>query len=107
MNQTLTRVTSQIEALASELATISTEATGGGDTLIAGEGDNLVLAGVGADTVTAGGGVDLVLGDNGRITWTPGGVYSQFGTTDPTLGGSDDIHELDRRGGLDSLLVSA
>ena len=80
-----------VAVLTSAQTTDTTEATGGGDTIAAGGGDNVVVAGVGADTVTAGSGVDLVLGDNGSIVWTPAGVYSQFGTTDPTLGGNDDI----------------
>jgi Ca2+-binding RTX toxin-like protein len=73
------------------MSTDTTNATGGDDTIIAGEGNNLVMAGVGNDTVTAGSGDDLVLGDNGRIDWTPAGVYDSFQTTDPTLGGNDDI----------------
>jgi Ca2+-binding RTX toxin-like protein len=66
-------------------------ATGGNDIIATGGGDNIVLAGVGADTVTAGAGSDLVMGDNGVIAWTPTGVYDAFQTSDPTLGGNDDI----------------
>jgi Ca2+-binding RTX toxin-like protein len=76
------------------LQVVSTDmvnATGGNDTIIAGEGNNLILAGVGADTVTTGAGTDLVMGDNGQIDWTASGVYSQFQTTDPLLGGNDVI----------------
>ncbi|MCK9202557.1 MAG: calcium-binding protein, partial [Gallionella sp.] len=42
-------------------------------------------------TVTAGSGADLVIGDNGQIDWTASGVYDSFQTTDPLLGGNDDI----------------
>ncbi|MFA5124041.1 FG-GAP-like repeat-containing protein, partial [Zavarzinia sp.] len=76
------------------LQAVSTDAvngTGGNDIITAGEGDNLLLAGVGDDTVTAGTGADLVMGDNGQIDWTASGVYDSFQTTDPTLGGNDDI----------------
>jgi Ca2+-binding RTX toxin-like protein len=73
------------------LSTDAANATGGNDTIIAGEGNNLILAGVGADTVTAGAGVDVVMGDNGKIDWTPTGEYSSFQTTDLLLGGADDI----------------
>jgi Ca2+-binding RTX toxin-like protein len=66
-------------------------ATGGNDTIVGGDGDNVILAGVGADTVTAGNGADIVLGDNGQVDWMPNGQYSQFQTTDLTLGGNDDI----------------
>jgi Ca2+-binding RTX toxin-like protein len=73
------------------VSTDATNATGGDDTINAGEGNNLIMAGVGDDIVTAGAGDDLVLGDNGQIDWTPTGVYDSFQTTDPTLGGNDDI----------------
>jgi Ca2+-binding RTX toxin-like protein len=49
------------------------------------------VAGVGTDTVTTGSGADLIVGDNGQIDWTASGVYSEFQTTDPTLGAGDTI----------------
>jgi Ca2+-binding RTX toxin-like protein len=73
------------------VSTDTTNLTGGVDTIDAGEGDNLIIAGVGNDIVTAGAGDDLVLGDNGQIDWMPTGEYDSFQTTDPTLGGDDDI----------------
>jgi Ca2+-binding RTX toxin-like protein len=73
------------------VSTDTTNATGGDDIITAGDGDNLIVAGVGNDTVTAGIGNDLVLGDNGQIDWMPTGEYDSFQTTDPTLGGNDDI----------------
>ncbi|RUT30259.1 calcium-binding protein [Arsenicitalea aurantiaca] len=45
-------------------------ALGGDDTIILGDGHNLVIAGIGDDHVTTGDGDDLVIGDNGEITFT-------------------------------------
>ncbi len=76
------------------LQAVSTDAangTGGNDTIAAGEGDNLVLAGVGGDTVTTGDGVDLVMGDNGQFDWDSAGLLTGFASSDPTLGGNDQI----------------
>jgi Ca2+-binding RTX toxin-like protein len=64
---------------------------GGNDTIVAGDGRNLVLGGVGADGVTSGTGDDLVLGDNGRALFTSAGVITLFETSDPSSGGGDTI----------------
>ena len=77
--------------LAQVVSTDTTNATGGNDTVAAGAGNNLVIGGVGVDTIIAGSGNDLLIGDNGQITWTPGGVLSSVGTTDPALGAGDTI----------------
>jgi hypothetical protein len=67
------------------------DGSGGDDTIRVGEGDNFVIAGVGMDDVTSGSGNDLVLGDNGQVVWTAAGELSQVRTTDPTLGGNDNL----------------
>jgi Ca2+-binding RTX toxin-like protein len=67
-----------------------TEATGGGDSITLGLGNNTVLGGAGADQITSGAGPALVLGDNGKLTFTDAGVLTQAVTTD-TLGGADII----------------
>ncbi|MDK9705255.1 MAG: calcium-binding protein, partial [Sulfuritalea sp.] len=49
-------------------------ATGAGDTVTLGDGNNVVLAGMGADTVTTADGTDLILGDNGTVQMDAEGV---------------------------------
>ena len=39
-----------------------------GDTIIAGDGDNIVIGGLGNDSITTGTGDDIVVGDNGKVT---------------------------------------
>jgi Ca2+-binding RTX toxin-like protein len=72
-------------------STDAANGTGGNDTINVGQGDNLVLAGVGGDTVTTGDGVDLVMGDNGQFNWDSAGLLTGFASSDPTLGGDDQI----------------
>jgi Ca2+-binding RTX toxin-like protein len=64
---------------------------GGDDTIVAGEGRNLVLGGVGADGITAGAGDDVVLGDNGIVDFTATGAIMSVTSTDPAAGGIDTI----------------
>ena len=39
-----------------------------GDTIVAGDGDNIVIGGLGNDSITTGTGDDIVVGDNGKVT---------------------------------------
>ncbi len=73
---------------------------GGNDTITTGAGDDVVVGGAGDDTVRAGEGNNVVLGDSGRITAADADTLRWFRlpmtlgrveTTDPTLGGRDDI----------------
>ena len=65
-------------------------ASGAGDTIRAGDGDNLVFGGLGGDTITTGAGSDAIVGDHGRATFS-GGVMAVLETIDPTAGGDDRI----------------
>ncbi len=75
-----------------EIASKASNVLGGGDTLVAGEGDNLVLGGLGDDRITTGTGNDQVFGDNGRAGFTSG-VLTRLETTDTAsdTGGLDTI----------------
>jgi len=71
-------------------------ATGGNDSVVTGEGDNVVLGGVGNDTITLGRGTgnDVVIGDNGRIRMDAAGLLFALIETsgfDQLLGGDDLI----------------
>ena len=68
----------------------SLESLGTGDTIMAGDGDNVVIAGQGEDTVTAGSGKDVVLGDSGEALFISGLIVSAVSTA-PGEGGDDDI----------------
>ncbi len=63
---------------------------GAGDTIRAGEGDNLVFGGLGGDAITTGAGNDAILGDQGRAGFS-GGVLVVLETIDPNAGGDDQI----------------
>ncbi|BAU91131.1 GLUG domain-containing protein [Methylorubrum populi] len=63
---------------------------GAGDTIRAGDGDNLVFGGLGGDAVTTGTGGDAIVGDQGRATFS-GGVLVVLETVDPAAGGDDQI----------------
>jgi Ca2+-binding RTX toxin-like protein len=73
-------------------ASTTQDGLGGADTLNAGDGLNVVLAGAGGDTVTVGLDSDVVIGDNGSATWTSG-ILTQFKSSDTagTTGGNDSI----------------
>ena len=58
-----------MNGIAVRLATNDNDVTTTGiDTIIVGDGDNRVLAGLSNDEVTSTNGVDVVLGDNGELT---------------------------------------
>ena len=69
---------------------VTTELTiGGVDTLLAGDGNNVVLGGLGGDTIETGDGDDSVLGDNGVMIFIDG-IRSRLETVDAN-GGNDQI----------------
>ena len=43
---------------------------GGDDTIVAGEGNNLVIGGFANDIISTGSGIDLVIGDNGDMEFS-------------------------------------
>jgi Ca2+-binding RTX toxin-like protein len=64
------------------------EDVGGADTIMAGDGDNVVLAGTGADTVSTGAGADIVLGDLGLVARDDAGCTQVIGRN-IGVGGND------------------
>jgi len=73
--------------------TDTSEATGGVDTLEAGDGDNIVLGGPYGDDIDSGIGQGILIGDNGFVQFNAAGdqrvqVVSELST----LGGADDIN---------------
>ncbi|MFO0942483.1 MAG: hypothetical protein U0930_17230 [Pirellulales bacterium] len=68
---------------------------GGDDGITTGGGNDIVLGGFGADTIDSGTEADVVLGDNGRLDYlskdSSAGSLDQIITTDPTIGGNDNI----------------
>ena len=64
---------------------------GDADQITSGSGNNVILAGDGNDIVRAGSGDDIILGDNGFADFSDAGVLIQITSTDPELGGVDDI----------------
>src|SRR5690606_17958456 len=73
-------------------------AKGGGDTIIAGDGANIVFGGTGSDRIFALGGGDVVMGDNGYVTFRAdaGGNYlpQVVATAAPEYGDADTITSL-------------
>jgi Ca2+-binding RTX toxin-like protein/acetolactate synthase small subunit len=63
---------------------------GGNDVINGNEGNDIILGGAGNDTITGDAGKDIILGDNGKIT-QPGGVIRQIETTNPGIGGNDNL----------------
>ncbi|MCY2932455.1 MAG: calcium-binding protein, partial [Planctomycetota bacterium] len=94
-----------------DVATTRDAATGGGDTLLGGDGDDLIFGGAGGDFIgtDSGGapagtenGADAIVGDNG-FAWfdsAGAGILSRVATTDPALGGDDTVF-----GGADADVV--
>ena len=66
------------------------DSTTGDDVINSGAGNDRVLAGLDDDTVNTGAGDDLAFGDQGIITYA-GNQFVQAITTDPTLGGNDQM----------------
>ncbi|MCP3982596.1 MAG: calcium-binding protein [bacterium] len=71
----------------------TTEIHLGGNDVITGGADNIILGGYGHDRITLGGGTNTVLGDNGYVTRSADGTVTQVTTTDTedTSGGVDTI----------------
>ncbi|WP_284247324.1 beta strand repeat-containing protein, partial [Methylobacterium haplocladii] len=63
---------------------------GGGDLILAGEGDNVVFGGVGADDITTGAGRDVILGDDGQATFAQGKLV-RVTTKNEGVAGDDTI----------------
>ena len=84
--------------------------TGGSDTINVGNGTNTVLAGVGADQIVGGTGTDIVVGDNGEARFNTSGVLTFITTSNPDLGGIDQINVSDGNnvvlGGIGSDLIN-
>jgi Ca2+-binding RTX toxin-like protein len=74
----------------------TTEIDLGGDDIITGGADNIILGGFGEDTITLGGGTNTVLGDNGYVQRNAAGLVLQVRTTDEeeATGGADVITSL-------------
>ncbi|MCC6233854.1 MAG: hypothetical protein IT580_14495, partial [Verrucomicrobiales bacterium] len=66
---------------------------GAGDSIVAGDGANVIFGGSGSDSITAGDAVaaDIILGDNGRATFAASGILVLIESTDPEFGGPDAI----------------
>ena len=77
----------------SQLVSVSTldPASGAGDTITAGNGNNLLIGGAGGDSITAGDGNDVVLGDDGLVTFAGAGILATITTSDIAYGGDDTI----------------
>ncbi|MBW2349292.1 MAG: hypothetical protein JRF59_15880, partial [Deltaproteobacteria bacterium] len=67
-----------------------TTSTGGSDTLIGTDSDDLLVGGAGADSASlyGRGGNDILIGDSGKVTYSGGRVY-QAQNTDFGIGGND------------------
>ncbi|SHL67163.1 hypothetical protein SAMN05444414_1269 [Roseovarius marisflavi] len=82
-------------SLVTPVATLSkvesiSEEFGGNDTIDAGNGQNIVIAGVGADVVDTGTGGDIILGDNGMVIFNAGVVVTVRSTVS-NIGAADLI----------------
>jgi Ca2+-binding RTX toxin-like protein len=71
--------------------TSTSPSIGGGDTITAGAGQNVIIGGAGADAITAGNGGNTVIGDNGNVSFLSPGVVGVVETSDPSYGGNDVI----------------
>jgi Ca2+-binding RTX toxin-like protein len=73
----------------------TTEPTiGSDDTIVTGNGFNIILAGIGGDSVTGGTGRDVILGDNGNATFDSTGgqsILRDIISTETDIGGADII----------------
>ncbi|WP_293776173.1 hypothetical protein [uncultured Oxalicibacterium sp.] len=64
-------------------------AIGGNDTIVSGDGRNVLVGGIGNDTIKGGDGGNVIFGDNGDVTRDMAGKYVKVVTTNPTIGGND------------------
>ena len=82
-------------------------AQAGADTIDAGDGNNIVLAGSAGDlSVTAGSGWDIILGDNGKVVRTAAFVPTQIQSLLDDTNGGDDLH-IDGGAGNDTIFGGA
>ena len=66
-------------------------ALGGGDTIMAGTGDNLIMGGVGNDTISVATGDNVILGGNGEATFAYGFVFASIASNNSAYAGVDQI----------------
>lgn len=92
--------TDGVQQLAGQPLSIGRVATiepgdGGGDVILTGSDQDIVLAGMGDDTVTTNAGYDIVLGDNGLVDYevldSETSHIDQISTSGPNQGGVDII----------------
>ncbi len=88
---------------------VSTDPTlGGRDSILGGDGDDIIIggsggtdaAGVGGDLLLGAAGNDIILGDNGQISRSVTGTVEFITTLFPTLGGDDSLEGNDGRDSL-------
>jgi len=90
--------------------TTKTPTVGGADEITAGNAQNILFGGSAGDAITGGSARDIILGDNGVANFDALGLLTDIATTDPDLGGGDDIISGDGPdivlGGFDSDFVN-
>ena len=64
---------------------------GGNDIVHVADGYNVVLIGSGSDEIIGGVNTDVVIGDNGNASFTNDGILTDIISTDPDVGGDDNI----------------
>ncbi|CAM2780863.1 LEPR-XLL domain-containing protein [Vibrio rarus] len=72
-------------------STDTDNATAGSDTIQVGTGFDRVIAGLGSDSVQSDSGDTHVLADNGILTYNAQGILTQALSTQPNLGGDDEV----------------
>ncbi|HEX4367246.1 MAG TPA: calcium-binding protein, partial [Rhodopila sp.] len=66
------------------VSAVSTDTNAGGtDTIIAGDGQNLIVGGYGSSTITAGNGQNIIIGGNGMVNFAGAGMLSLVESTVP------------------------
>jgi Ca2+-binding RTX toxin-like protein len=63
-----------------DLIVSTDEATGGGDQITTGDGNDIVIGGAGDDTINTGNGKSIVIGDSGKITGVSHSNAATFGS---------------------------
>src|SRR5207302_845190 len=83
----------------------TSEAVGGVDTIVLGNGSNLAVGGAQGDLIDGGDGYNLVVGDSGRVTGIDAatGGANRFGSLRLTLGRVEASR--DNVGGVDTITV--